>query len=163
MTSHFSLRGLFHPLALAALLLAGSAAADKPEAPAPDHAAIAQVVDSYRQFVGAGDRKGFETLLLDKAIVFSSVSAHQPVADSNVLKNYASFDQGVFSGAYPYRQHFSNVKIEQVGPLAQVSLTFTVERLDGKGRVDTGWKILQLVKSDGAWKIASELYTFDMN
>lgn len=148
-------------LALALLWATTTVAAS--ETDNSDHAAIVKLVSSYTRFVGERDRKGFESLLLDKEVPFSTVSANRPTADSEALKNYAGFDKGIFAGDYPYRQQFSNVKIEQVGPIAQVSLNFTVERLDGKNQVYAGWKILQLVKTNGTWKIASELWTFDLD
>ncbi|MBE1160706.1 nuclear transport factor 2 family protein [Dyella acidiphila] len=142
--------------------MTGVAAAHTPaDAQASDRAAIAQVVDNYARYMTAGSEQGFESLLLDQDIPFAAVSAHAAIAGSAALKDYASFRKAVFASGDKYRQVFSNVKIDDVGPLAQVSLTFTVERLDGKGKAYTGWKILQLVKSKGAWKIASELYTFD--
>jgi hypothetical protein len=148
--------------------LATAAMADTPSSAAAsaastDEAAISQLISNYPRFVMNRNQKGFESLLLDKDIPFSSVSAHNPITGSAGLRHYEQFRQAIFGGTYKYRQTFSNVKIDRTGPLAQVSLTFTVERLDGKGETYTGWKVLQLVKTNGAWKIASELYTFDQS
>ena len=56
-----------------------------------------------------------------------------------------------------YKQRFSNVKIEQVGLLAQVSLDYetALQEEDFSGK---GWKVLHLLKVGGHWKIASEFY-----
>ena len=150
-----------HFLFAAALLYAGHAAAIEPNA--ADQAAIAKVVNSYPEFVMQRDRKGFEGLILDKDVPFSSISANKTVADSSSLRNYADFERAIFDGDASFRQQFSDIKIDRVGPIAQVSLNFTVQRLDGKSPSYKGWKILQLVKSNGDWKIASELYTFDLD
>jgi ketosteroid isomerase-like protein len=131
--------------------------------PASEQQAISALVDSYPRYITQGDEKGFESLLLDQDIPFSSVSADKAIAGSVAIRHYQQFRDAVFRGDYKYRQTIANVHIEKMGPLAQVSLNFTVERLDGKNQSYTGWKILQLVKSNGAWKIASELYTFDLD
>jgi hypothetical protein len=62
----------------------------------------------------------------------------------------------VFHSGRHFQQSFSKVHIEQDGALAQVSLDFVTREGDGGG---IGWKTLQLVKTAGGWKIASELFT----
>jgi hypothetical protein len=152
---------------LAASVAFGAAAYDTHDgqslASAADRVAISQVVDNYAKYMTDGNEQGFESLFLDKDVAFSAVSAHGTVTSSSALRNYEKFRKAVFASGYKYRQVVSNVKIDEMGPLAQVSLTFTATRMDGKGQSATGWKILQLVKSNGSWKIASELYTFDIS
>jgi hypothetical protein len=77
------------------------------------------------------------------------------------LHRYEDFRKAVFESGQRYKQRFYNVRIEQRGPLAQVSLTFVTERLSAKPDTATGWKLLQWVKVGGEWKIASDLYTFE--
>lgn len=99
-------------------------------------------------------------MLLDDRIPFSDV-ATTPVTNAPVdLRQYEAFRKAVFASGQHFRQRFSNIHIEQNGPLAQVSLDFVTERVSGKPESAAGWKVLQLVKTGDRWKIASELYTF---
>ena len=123
-----------------------------------DRAAIAALLDRYTQCVTAGDEAGFRALLLDDDIPFSAVSPAMSGknATSASLRRYADFRDAVFRSGRHFRQRFSNVRIEQDGPLAQASLDFVTRRGDD---ASVGWKVLQLVKTADGWKIASEFFT----
>jgi len=73
-------------------------------------------------------------------------------------RRYAGFRKTVFASGVRYTQQFYNIHIERDGGLAQVSLDFVTKNAKS-GRGGYGWKILQLIKVQGQWKIASELYT----
>jgi len=123
-----------------------------------DRAAIAALLDRYTQCVTAGDEAGFRALLLDDDIPFSAVSpaSADKGPSSMALRRYGNFRDAVFRSGRHFRQGFSNVRIDQDGPLAQASLDF-VTRDGDAGSV--GWKVLQLVKTADGWKIASEFFT----
>ena len=130
-------------------------------APLPaDDQAIRQLLTAYTTAVSDGDEAAFKTLLLDERIPFTGVgsrissTADRPYDD----RNFAGFDDEIFKSGVRYTQSFYNIHILQDGLLAQVSLDF-VTREASSANGGWGWKILQLVKVDGAWKIASEFYT----
>jgi hypothetical protein len=108
-----------------------------------------------------GDQKSFEALLLNDEIPFSSTDELvAPHAKGEVVDThrYSGFRQAVFESGVQYSQQFFNVRIEQDGELAQVSLDFVTTRVK-TGKSSFGWKTLQLLKLQGQWKIVSELYT----
>jgi len=51
---------------------------------------------------------------------------------------YEGFRQSVFAGGQRFRQRFYNIRIEQHGALAQVSLDFVTEQGSGKRGSETG-------------------------
>ena len=61
----------------------------------------------------------------------------------------------MFEGS-PFTQSFRDVRIHQDGPLAQVSLVFVNTR---PTESKWGWKVMQLLRVDDGWKIASEFFT----
>ncbi|MEO6690426.1 MAG: nuclear transport factor 2 family protein [Dokdonella sp.] len=125
-----------------------------------DHEAIEALLASYTRCVTEHDEAGFRALLLDEAIPFAAV-AESDGSDNHVdLRQFEGFRKAVFASGQRYKQKFANVRIEQHGPLAQVSLDFVTEQVSGKRAPSVGWKVLQLVKVGDRWKIASELYTF---
>ncbi|APG05759.1 hypothetical protein BJI69_18865 [Luteibacter rhizovicinus DSM 16549] len=125
---------------------------------AADLAAIAAVLDRYTQCVTAGDEAGFRALLLDDDIPFSAIPPGRSVKAMTTanLSRYAGFRDAVFRSGQRFQQSFHHVRIAQDGPLAQASLDFVTRSGDGGS---TGWKTLQLVKTAGGWKIASEFFT----
>ncbi|GEM_PF-3511846 len=158
-----------HARARAALLCASLALApvsaralppgtDPPQA--PDHAAIAQVLENYRIAVSTGDEVLFSTTLLDDRIPFFAVRSPPspgPVPDARQIRGVAAFRRNVFHGGRRYTQRFDDIRIAQDGGLAQASLRFVTLRDDGSG--GAGWKTLTLIDVGGQWKIASEFYT----
>ena len=74
------------------------------------------------------------------------------------MQDYAGFRKAIFDSGRKYQQRFSNIRIEQLGNLAQVSLDYQTA-LQGEAYEGRGWKVLHLLKLDGQWKIASEFYT----
>jgi hypothetical protein len=121
-----------------------------------DRTAIEALLSTYTTAVSTKNQALFESLLLDKAIPFSGVSAaDRPSGAKVVTTNYDSFRKGVFQGP-PFTQRFQDVHIDQDGRLASVSLVFVNSAPDGRS---WGWKTLQLLKVGGRWKIASEFYT----
>ena len=106
------------------------------------------------------DEAGFRALLLDEKIPFAAVAASTTSDSPPDLRRYEDFRQAVFVSGQRYQEKFYNVRIEQHGPLAQVSLNFLTERVPANEKPAPGWKVLQLVKVGGHWKIASALYTF---
>lgn len=125
-----------------------------------DRHAIEALLASYTRCVTGHDEAGFRALLLDEKIPFASVQESAASDNPPDLRQYEGFREAVFAIGQRYRQKFYNVRIEQHGPLAQVSLDFVTEQISGNRRSSTGWKVLQLMKVGDHWKIASELYTF---
>lgn len=122
---------------------------------------IQEVLDNYTKSVTAGDRALFESQLLDEKIPFFGLGeklspSFEPSLQS--LQGYAGFRKAVFESGKKYSQKFSNINIDQDGDLAQVSLDFETTLVES-GKGVHGWKILQLLKIQGHWKIVSELYT----
>ena len=149
-------------LAASAACAAGDIAVTPPSSPAPagfesvgeDRRAIQNVLAAYTKAVSTKDQATFETLLLSKTIAFSYVPDDTPAAQAGVA-NYDSFRRGVFEGP-PFTQRFTNVRIEQDGNLASVTLVFINTQAQGES---WGWKTLHLLKTAEGWKIASEFYT----
>lgn len=144
---------------LSAALCASAAGADF--ATPADAQAIHQLLDNYTRAVTSHDQALFEAQLLDQHIPFLCVEdLRRPgfQASTTTISDYAGFRKAVFEGKTRYHQTFSNVKIEQEGLLAQVSLNFET-LVDGSTAGGRGWKTLQLLKVNGQWKIASEFYT----
>lgn len=158
-TALFALSPLGHP-AMAGELPSSNGKTD--HMPSEDsRKQIQQVLDNYVKSVTAGDRTLFESQLLDENIPFFGLGeklspSFKPVSES--LQGYAGFRKAVFESGKKYSQRFSNISIEQDGDLAQVSLDFETTLVES-GESAQGWKILQLLKVRGHWKIASELYT----
>ncbi|RZI56265.1 MAG: hypothetical protein EOP37_24965 [Rubrivivax sp.] len=123
-----------------------------------DLALIQQLLAQYTGSVTDGDARRFESQLLDLTIPFSGVGkdfgASAGLAN---VQNYEGFRQAIFGSGKRYKQRFSNVKIEQVGLLAQVSLDYETA-LQDEAYSGKGWKVLHLLKVGGHWKIASEFY-----
>jgi hypothetical protein len=121
-----------------------------------DEAGIRVLLDNYTRAVSTKDRTLFESLLLNKAIPFSSARAAVKAGGSDSgTQNYQGFRKEVFEGP-PFTQAFRDVHILQDGLLANVSLVFVNSSADG---ASWGWKTMQLLKIDGHWKIASEFFT----
>ncbi|WP_394782098.1 nuclear transport factor 2 family protein [Undibacterium sp.] len=167
-TSRFYLKCL--SALLASILLTGLAQAQSPMTPAqstvdkasPEEAkAIHTLLDTYTQSVTDRNKALFESLLLDENIPFFCVedlSRPSFQASTKTVSSYAGFRKSVFDSGTRFHQTFSNVKIEQEGALAQVSLNFET-LVDGTNDGGRGWKVLHLLKINGKWKIASEFYT----
>ena len=121
-----------------------------------DRRAIEALLDTYTRAVSRKDEALFETLLLAMDIPFSDAASAIKAKDGAAgTRRYEAFRRGVFGGP-PFTQEFREVHITQEGPLAQVSLVFVNSSADG---ASWGWKTLQLLKTMGRWKIASEFYT----
>ena len=126
-----------------------------------DIQAIRNLLKAYTTAMANGDQAAFESLLLNDQVPFSSTDELvDPKADAGHVdtRHYSGFRQAVFASGVRYTQQQYNVHIEQDGDLAQVSLDF-VTRTAKSGQGGYGWKVLQLIKTQGRWKIASELYT----
>jgi hypothetical protein len=131
------------------------------ETHAEDIQAIQTLLTTYTTAVTNCDEAAFERLLLNDQVPFSSMDELVgPKADAHNVdtRHYTGFRQTVFASGVRNKQQFYNTQIEQDGALAQVSLDFVTKNAKS-GRGVYGWKILQLVKVQGQWKIASELYT----
>ena len=160
---------LFATAVLLIMATPGSATAqDRPpaylsqhETHAEDIEAIQGVLNKYTTSVSNGDQATFESLLLNDQVPFSSTNELVgPRATPGPIdtRRYAGFRQAIFGSGVHYAQQFYNVRIEQDGDLAQASLDFvTKDATTGKGGY--GWKVIQLLKVQGQWKIASEFYT----
>lgn len=128
---------------------------------AQHQAEIEQLLHNYTHSVSTGNRALFESQLLDRNIPFFGVRGKLDDAfdpDSKGVQNYAAFQVSVFDSGVKFAQKFSNVKIESAGDLAQVSLDFETVRVES-GEGGRGWKVLQLLRIQGRWKIVSELFT----
>lgn len=125
-----------------------------------DKRAIEQLLDRYTAAVTEGNEAAFVSLLLNADVPFTAVDDVVSKADPQHLdtRHFGQFRRIVFLSGKHYQQSFYNVHIDQDGPLAQVSLDF-VTTVAGTGHGGYGWKTLQLLKVQGQWKIASEIYT----
>lgn len=122
---------------------------------------IEALLDNYVISVSTGNSMLFESQLLDLSIPFASIgSREQSVrsADLKGIQDYQGFKKAIFDSGNKFQQRFSQVRIEQVGNLAQVSLDYETA-LKGNPYAGKGWKVLQLIKVQGSWKIASEFFT----
>ena len=121
-----------------------------------DRHAIESVLDTYAKAVSTKNEALFETLLLNRSIPFAGVGPAGPSGSApEAIERYEGFRASVFGGG-PFSQRFQNVHIDQDGPVASVSLVFVNTSPQGSS---WGWKTMQLLKTSGQWKIASELYT----
>ncbi len=125
-----------------------------------DKQAIEQLLHSYTAAVTDGNEAAFTSLLLNADVPFTATADVTAGADPQHLetRHFGQFRQAVFLSGKHYKQSFYNVRIDQDGPLAQVSLDF-LTKVPGSGQGGYGWKVLQLLKVQGQWKIASEFYT----
>lgn len=136
----------------------GAAQAGNVPGPA-DAQGINALLTTYTQSVSQGDRARFESQLLDTHIPFYGVDrGNLTSVGLATIQDYAGFRQAIFDGGQKFKQRFSNVSVEQVGNLAQVSLDYETAKQD-EAYAGKGWKVLQLIKVDGQWKIASEFFT----
>lgn len=151
-------RVLLLPLALCCMVAAAPARAESNNK--DELIGIHALLDTYTQSVTDRDEKKFEAQLLDLNIPFMGTGKlNKPgfVATTQNMGDYASFKAEIFQSERRYKQYFKDVKIEQNGNLAQVSLHFvTTDAATGEG--GEGWKTLQLLKVQGQWKIASEFF-----
>jgi len=128
---------------------------------ADDCVKINRLLVNYTSSVSAGDRALFESQLLDVHIPFAGIAAKASgsnIADLKSIQDYQGFRRAIFDSGEKFRQRFSNVKIEQVGNLAQVSLDYETT-LQGTEYAGKGWKVILLIKVNDEWKIASEFFT----
>lgn len=147
---------------LLSLVLSNAALAVTPDATAAarnfdaigtDRAGIDNLLATYTIAVSTKNQALFETLLLSKTIPFSYI-APAPT-DQGGIANYDAFRRGVFEGA-PFTQRFQDIHIQQDGNIANVTLVFVNTTAKGDS---WGWKTMQLLKTTGGWKIASEFFT----
>ena len=128
---------------------------------AEDNVKIQQVLANYTRSVSEGNRELFESQLLDLNIPFSGIPNGGKFLKPSQLasiQNYSGFRKGIFESGQKFQQRFSNIKIEQVENLAQVSLDYETA-LQGTPYDGKGWKVIQLIKLNGQWKIVSEFFT----
>lgn len=127
-----------------------------------DVRAIRDVLATYTRSVSQADRPAFDALLLAPDIPFHGLSdgrfAPADQAGLAAVQQYAGFRKSVFESGRQLVQRFYDVKIEQEGDLAQVSLRFETLAV-GTASGGQGWKTLILLRVAGRWKIASEFYT----
>ncbi len=122
---------------------------------------IQALLNIYTYSVNTGDRQAFEAQLLDTNIPFYGLPGQLPTdfaGGLSAVQDYPAFRRAVFESNGKFAQTFSNIKIDQNGDLAQVSLNFLTKLLPDGG-AGQGWKVLHLLKVRGQWKIASEFYT----
>ncbi len=126
-----------------------------------DRKAIETLLQTYQTAVSTRNEAAFTSLLLNDQVPFAGTSELVGPHASRPLdtRHFADFRQGVFGNGRPFTQTFHNIHILQDGPLGQVSLDFVNKDKAGHGGWGWGWKIIQLLKVDGQWKIASEFYT----
>ena len=120
-----------------------------------DRAAIRIVLATYTKAVSTKDQRLFETLLANKSIPFSYIPKDSHPISDHGTENYEVFRKGVFEGP-PFNQRFEDVRIQQEGGVADVTLVFVNTTPKS---VTRGWKSMQLLRVDGVWKIASEYFT----
>lgn len=124
-----------------------------------DSVAINKLLSNYTESVSSGNRTLFESQLLDVNIPFAAVGTKMAAAPGlQSIQDYRGFRAAIFDSGTKYQQRFSNVKIEQLGNLAQVSLDYETT-VQGQPYDGKGWKVMQLIKFNGQWKIVSEFFT----
>jgi hypothetical protein len=149
------------PLAVFAILFipvagaTGPASTTSASATNADRMAIQVVLATYTKAVSTKDQRLFETLLANKSIPFSYVSKDSHSIRDHGTENYEVFRKGVFEGP-PFTQRFEDVRIQQAGGVADVTLVFVNTTPKS---VTRGWKTMQLLRVEGRWKIASEFFT----
>jgi hypothetical protein len=157
----FDRREVLKQLAVFAILFipvvgaATPASTASPRATNTDRAAIEIVLATYTKAVSTRDQQLFETLLVNKSIPFSYVPKDSHPISDHGTENYEVFRKGVFEGP-PFTQRFEDVRIQQEGGVADVTLVFVNTTPKS---VTRGWKSMQLLRVDGVWKIASEFFT----
>jgi hypothetical protein len=120
---------------------------------------INAVLTTYARSVSQGNAQLFESQLLDLKIPFAGVWGEMAAsANLATIQDYAGFRKSIFESGKTFKQRFSNIKIEQIGPVAQVSLDYETA-LKESDYDRKGWKVIQLLKVEGQWKIASEFFT----
>jgi len=126
---------------------------------AEENQGINAVLATYTSSVSDGNSQRFESQLLDLKIPFAGVWGDMAASTNlTTIQDYAGFKKSIFESGKKFKQRFSNIKIEQIGAVAQVSLDYETalkeSSYDGKG-----WKVMHLLKVEGHWKIASEFFT----
>ncbi|MFZ6732911.1 hypothetical protein ACO0LG_13385 [Undibacterium sp. Ji42W] len=125
-----------------------------------DDQQLRQILTNYVQAFSNGDRVLFESQLLDLNIPFSYIADNingNKKYDLQSVQKYADFRKSVFESGSKLKQRFSNIKIEQLGSVAQISLDYESAGRD-QDYQGKGWKVIQLIKINQQWKIASEFY-----
>ncbi len=124
-----------------------------------DRDAIETLLRTYQTAVSTRNEAAFIPLLLNDQVPFAGTFELVGPRAARPLdtRRFADFRKAVFGNGEPFTQTFSNIHILQDGILGQVSLDFV--NTDRTGHGGWGWKIIQLLKVDGRWKIASEFYT----
>lgn len=153
-------------IALAAVLLAGipvdsaiaRPAASVPSAGHPDRAAVIQVVDRFMATVTSGDTAGFEALFLPSARIY--VQRRGPDGSRSFSERPAvPRASGPANPGLPVREFYWNPAILIQDGIAVVWTPYQFDR-DGK-RSHCGIDVFNLVQVDGAWLIASVMYTVE--
>ena len=144
---------------LAALTLGAcaSAPASGPEASAdPEREAILATVDAFLLSVGNGDKAGREALeMRDGFTYFSTI---EPDKDARVITR-SNAQMMARVTADPFMERYWDPVVLVRGPTAQFWAPYALH--DNGELVHCGIDALQLVKTDGKWRIASSMFTME--
>jgi len=150
-------------LASFALFLAANFAPALCVASAPDRAAIASVIDSFRSAIIQRDKPRFLGLFVSPDLPWQSVLSDESLAElrsrdpqKNKLRfdpknNPTSFIDFVASSKATSEETFSNVVIDGDGDVATVAFDYTFLS-DGRA-TNSGKECWLLVRSEAGWKI----------
>jgi hypothetical protein len=171
------MRRLLSALAVASILLAGTAvAADVPAyigkhvTSAEDTQAINKVIDDFQTAIQTKDSKLLSTLVLNSNILFDApyngedITMVRATYDVNFdglgTGGYVDFSRFIRTAKEPIEEKFYNVKITQDGHVAWVMFDYEFVRA-GKTQ-NYGLETWQMVKVlDKKWKIASVIWTMN--
>jgi len=162
-------------LCLAASLFLSAPHMARAEDPAHSRHQIEAVVETFRTALIKKDKEAFLRLFVKEDIVWIGVTT-----DASVEMLYANrprpemkrppklfpgtlrgFIDAVAKDPTPLDEIFSNVRIETDGDVAQVWFDYTF--MEGSYRANWGKESWQLVRLDSGWKIASVIWSQELN
>ena len=162
-------------LFLTAGLLLSAPQLARAEDPAHSRQQIEAVVDTFRTALIKKDKEAFLRLFVKEDIVWIGVTT-----DASVEMLYANrprpemkrppklfpgtlggFIDAVAKDPTPVEEIFSNVRIETDGEVAQVWFDYIF--MEGSYRANWGKESWQLVRLDAGWKIASVIWSQELN
>jgi hypothetical protein len=141
-----------------ALLACQSVAAQSPSTTSPDYDAVLALVDKFMHAVSTNDSAGLKALALEGTL--TTVAGPAPDGGTRITRR--PFDSGSPrpAGVLPERrERYWDPTVLLRGSMAVVWTPYEFWR-DGK-TTHCGIDVFDLVKQDGAWRIAHIMYTVE--